>query len=219
MQIGVIFDMDGVLVDSGPPHMESWRMLAEKHGIEITEEQFRSSFGKTSRDIIRNFWGDGVPEDEIRRYDDEKEQLYRDIVTGQVPLMTGLRELLADLTADGCAMAVATSGPIENVELVLREGEIEPHFGAVVTGYDVKHGKPAPDVFLLAAERLQLDPAVCVVVEDAPVGIQAALAAGMKAIGLTGTHPAERLREAGATVVVDSLSEIGVGRVRELLST
>jgi len=218
MKKGVIFDMDGVLVDSGPAHIASWRALAGKHGVEMSDEQFAACFGQTSRDIIRQLWGPDVSDDAVRRFDDEKEAIYRELITGNVPLAPGAREMLTGLQQDGCVLAVATSGPRENVELVLREAELAPFFAAVVTGFDVSKGKPAPDCFLLAAERAGLSPADCVVVEDAPVGIQAALAAQMKPIGFVGTHAAERLTQAGAPLTVQHLTEITPHVVAELLS-
>ncbi|MFQ5807604.1 MAG: HAD family hydrolase [Phycisphaerae bacterium] len=219
MAHGVIFDMDGVLVASGPAHAASWRALATKHGIEISDEQFKRSFGQTSRDIIRIIWGDGVSDEDVRRYDEEKEAIYRALVTGRVPLAEGAREMLKVLQQAGYVLAVATSGPRENVELVLRETDLGPLFAAVVTGFDVKRGKPAPDCFLLAAERAALQPESCVVVEDAPVGVEAALAAGMQPIGFAGTHPAEKLKRSGATVVVERLSSITPELVAKLLAT
>lgn len=212
----VIFDMDGVLVASGPAHAASWRMVARRHGIELTEERFRETFGRTSRDIIRLVWGD-LPEREVARIDEEKEGVYRELISGVVPLMIGAREVLAGLRRAGYALAVASSGPRENIALVLRETKLESAFQAVVTGFDVQRGKPAPDCFVLAAQRLNVSAERCVVVEDAPVGVEAALAAAMKVIGLAGTHPGARLRESGAQVVVERLSDISAPLVAELL--
>jgi beta-phosphoglucomutase len=208
MSDGVIFDMDGVLVASGPAHHASWRMVARRHGIEISAELFKSLFGRPSRDIIRAIWGERVTGDELRALDEEKERCYRELITGMVPLMIGCRETLQRLAAAGFILAVATSGPRENLELVLRETGIGQHFRATVTGFDITHGKPAPDCFLLAAERAGLSPQRCIVVEDAPVGVQAGVAAGMTVIGLEGTHRADPLREAGAAHVVTRLAEI-----------
>ena len=217
MQTGVIFDMDGVLVDSGPAHAESWRMVAARDRIEVSNEQFKRLFGMPSRDIVRVIWGAGLSDEEVRRHDDQKEAAYRDLIAGNVPLTPGVRPMLESLRDSGLVLAVATSGPRENVELVLREGEIGSFFSTIVTGFDITHGKPAPDCFLLAAERIDIEPKNCVVVEDAPVGIQAALAANMPVIGLIGTHPAERLRDAGATAIVEELSEITPDTVSKLL--
>lgn len=208
MPAGVIFDMDGVLVDSGPAHHRSWQMLAREHRIEVSQERFNNTFGRPSRDIIRIIWGQQTSDEQINRLDEQKERLYREIVSGDLPLMPGCRELLANLSRAGFLLGVATSGPRENLELVLREGQIADYFCATVNGFDIARGKPAPDCFLLAAERMGLPANRCVVVEDAPVGVQAAVAAGMKAIALAGTHPPEPLSEAGASAVVRRLDEI-----------
>jgi beta-phosphoglucomutase len=208
MAIGILWDMDGVLVDSGAAHHESWQVLAKKHGLEVSEERFHATFGRPSRDIINLLWGDNLSDDEITAIDEEKESIYRDLIRGQVPLMPGCRAALTQMQAAGYPMAVATSGPPANVALVLDEADLRGFFAAQVNGFDITHGKPAPDCFLLAAERLQLTPADCVVIEDAPVGLQAAQAAGMPTIALAGTHPADKLQAAGATAVVAHLDEV-----------
>ena len=213
---GVIFDIDGVLVASGPAHRASWQMVARKHGFNLPDRMFTDTFGRPSRDIIRTIWGPATTDAQIHEIDTEKERIYRDLVTGILPLTIGVRETLAELGGAGFVLAVATSGPPENLELVMREGRLGGYFAATVHGFDIKHGKPAPDCFLLAAERAGLLPGNCGVVEDAPVGIEAALAAGMQPIGLVGTHPAERLRTAGARVV-ERLAEITPALVCGLL--
>ena len=146
--------------------------------------------------------------DEVHRRDTEKEVVYRDLIRGRIPLMPGCHELLAALQKAGLLLAVATSGPPENLELVLREGDLGHYFAATVNGCDISHGKPLPDCFLLAAERLGLPPSACTVIEDAPVGIEAGRAAGMCVIALVGTYPPPQLRAAGATHVVHELREI-----------
>ena len=208
LAFGVIFDMDGVLVDSGPAHSESWRELARRHGVEMSQRAFAETFGMSSREIVRKFWGAHVTHEQVRQIDEQKEAVYRELVAGQVPLSPGVRETLTTLAEAGYVLAVGTSGPPENLELVLRETGLEAYFAATVHGFDVEHGKPAPDVFLAAAERAGLKPADCVVVEDAPVGIQAALAAGMSVIGYVGTHDGERLLAAGARRAVKRLTDI-----------
>ncbi len=218
MTLGVIFDMDGVLVDSAPAHLESWQRLAARHGLEVTPERFRETFGRPSRDIIRLLWGPGTSDRQIAKLDAEKEQIYRGVISAHVPLMPGCRATLRTLHESGFKLAVATSGPPENIEVVLSEGLIANYFTARVDGFEVFRGKPAPDCFRLAAERLELPPERCVVVEDAPVGIAAGRAAGMPVIGLVGTHPAETLRTAGATAVVTELSQITPDYVRSLVA-
>ncbi len=218
MPDGVIFDMDGVLVDSGEPHHESWQVLAQQYGIDVSAERFGKTFGRPSRDIIRIIWGEDLSDEEIERIDAEKEAVYRDLVRDDVPLMPGCRDLLQRLSDAGYRLAVGTSGPEENLTLVLERGGIAPFFAATVNGFDVEHGKPAPDCFVLAAERLGISPQQCIVVEDAPVGVQAGVAAGAAVIALTGTQPRDALQEAGAARIVDHLDEITVDMVAALLA-
>lgn len=205
MTQAVIFDMDGVLVDSYAPHLESWRMLAREVGVEITEAQFAETFGRTSRDIIRMLFGDGHA-DRVQAHDARKEALYRDIVRGGVPEMPGATTLLEQLAGQGIALGVGTSGPRENIDLVCDELGWNALLPVRVTGADVTHGKPDPEIFLKGASRLGVAPAGCVVIEDAPAGIEAAKRGGMKCIGLTSTHDAASLAQ--ADTIVDALSDV-----------
>ena len=202
---GVIFDMDGVLVDSYRAHFESWRRLAAKHGLQMSEQQFASTFGKTSREIIRQFWANVVDEADIPRWDEEKEALYREELLANFPEMDGASDLLRQLDTAGFALAVGSSGPPENVEVVLKCLTAGKLIHATVNGHEVTHGKPNPDVFLRAAEKLRIEPIRCAIVEDAPVGIEAAHRAGMAAVAITGTATRQQL--AAAEIVVDSLRE------------
>lgn len=215
----VIFDVDGVLVDSYDAHYQSWRMVAREHSLDFTGGDFARSFGRTSRDIVRMLWPDGTAMSDvaIRAIDDRKELLYRDLVAAEFPVMDGARELIDELHGRGIRLAAGSSGPLENVELCLARLERRAHFAAVVTGMDVTRGKPDPQVFLLAAEKLDLDPGRCAVVEDAPAGIEAAHRAGMKAIGLVSTGRQER-DLAAADVVIRSLRHLNAGDVELLIA-
>lgn len=206
-QVGVIFDMDGVLVDSYAPHLRSWCLLAEEAGFSVTETQFAATFGKTSREIIRMLFGVTEPS-KVRRLDDRKESLYRDLIRSTVPAMPGAMTLMRRLHEAGIRLAVGSSGPPENVELVCDRLGLSAFLSGKVTGRDVQRGKPDPQVFQLAARQMGVLPAACVVVEDAPVGIEAAKRAGMHAIGLVGTHPASALSSADR--VVERLDDLDV---------
>ena len=205
--LGIIFDMDGVLVDSYASHLESWRQLAAEHGRTLTDAQIGSTFGRTSRDIIRLLFEVEDP-GEIHKLDQRKESLYRDLIRGRVPAMPGAVELVNACRDAGFKLAVGSSGPSENVSLVCNGMGLRGLFDAIVTGDDITHGKPDPEVFLTAAARLDVKPQLCVVIEDAPVGVAAARNAGMKCVGLVGTYPRETLKD--ATAIAESLNEIGV---------
>ncbi len=214
----VIFDMDGVLVDSYQAHLESWRQLGAEHGLTMTNEQFSATFGRTSRDIIRNLWGDCVSDEDIPAADDRKEAMYREIIRRDFPAMDGATDLLRDLHIAGFAMAIGSSGPPENVAAVCECLPGAELISAQVTGMDVTRGKPDPQVFLIAAEKLGIDPGRCAVVEDAPAGVQAARAAGMAAIAITGTADRETLAQ-DAHFVVDSLRELSADSIVRLVDS
>jgi beta-phosphoglucomutase len=218
LQPAAIFDMDGVLVDTYRAHYRSWLRMAEPAGLTFTEAEFAPTFGRTSREIIGTFWGAGrFSPAEIAALDDQKEAAFREIIAVDFPAMPGVHELLHSLRAAGFALAIGSSAPPANVDVVLEKLGVRGLFRAIVTGSDVTRGKPDPQVFLLAAARLGVPPARCAVVEDAPPGIAAAKAAGMKAIGLASTG---RTRESlvAADLVVDELAELSPERIGALIA-
>lgn len=211
---GLIFDMDGVLVDSAEPHYQSWRLLADELGQHIDEPSFRATFGRQNRDIIPLVFDRHDPA-EVERLSRRKEALYRDLIVDHVPGIDGAVELVRAAHACGFKLAIGSSGPPENVNLVLDGMGIADCFDVRITSEQATRGKPDPQVFQLAAKGLDLDPKDCAVVEDAPAGVEAALRAGAVAIALVNGHPAESLREAHC--VVDSLRTLDPERIAELI--
>jgi beta-phosphoglucomutase len=211
----VIFDVDGVLVDSYHAHLESWVLMAREHGLHITEQEFASTFGQTSREIIARFWGPDLSAADRGALDARKEAIYRDLIRARFPAMDGAVELIDALGSAGFLLAVGSSGPPENIDLTLERLGRRASFQARVTGRDVTRGKPDPQVFAIAAERLGVAADRCVVIEDAPVGIAAARAAGMASVALVGTAPAPAL--AAADLVVTSLRELTPPAVASLV--
>jgi beta-phosphoglucomutase len=205
MSRAVIFDMDGVLVDTARPHYESWLAVARERGVALTYEQFHETFGQPNHQIIPRLFGPGLSDEEVRRIDEQKEAAFRDIFRHEVEPLPGVVELIGALQRAGWLLAVGSSAPPENIELVLEALGVAESFSAVVCAKDVQRGKPAPDVFLKAAEALGVQPARCLVIEDAPAGIQAAHAAGMACLALTSSHPAGSLKHADR--IVASLEE------------
>jgi len=215
--LGVIFDVDGVLVDSYWAHYRSWQMLAAELGLELTEEQFAATFGMTSREIIERFWSQRrFSREEIDRLDRRKEALYRELIAKEFLAMDGAVELVRSLHVAGFKLGIGSSAPPQNVEVSLRGLGLAELFDAVVTGADVERGKPDPEVFLKAAAKLGLAPAACAVLEDSPAGITAALRAGMVAIGVASTGR-DRRSLAHAAIVVDSLKELNPQRIAALI--
>jgi len=216
-RLAVIFDMDGVLVDSYAAHFESWRDAVESEGLQITQEQFARTFGRTSREIIAELWGsDCFTPEALEDFDRRKEAAYRQIVAENFPAMDGARELIEALHGSGFRLAIGSSGPPENVELALDRLGVAKLFEGRVTGRDVQRGKPDPQVFLLAAERVGARPTECAVIEDAPVGVTAANRAGMTSIGLASAGRAvEELSH--ARLAVRSLRELSPIQIESLV--
>jgi HAD superfamily hydrolase (TIGR01509 family) len=212
-----IFDHDGVLVDSLEPHQQAWFELGRREGLAFTPEFIHATFGMTNPSIFRRLLGDAISDEEIGRYSDLKEKCYRDVAQGRIRLMDGVREVLDGLTAIGVRLAIGSSGPLPNLELTVNECGLAGRFAAIASLEDITRGKPDPQVFLVAAAKAGVDPSRSVVFEDAPVGIQAAKAAGMYAVGLTTTHPAASLEEAGAHEVVANLVGYDVPRLLRVL--
>lgn len=183
-EFGVIFDMDGVLIDSYAAHLQTWQVCCRRHGRECTEEQFLAGFGRTSREVIRDTWVNPPDDAAIAAFDEEKELLYRELIARDFPHMPGAARLIEELAAGGIPMAIGSSGPPKNVAAALAGLNASHLIHTIITGADVVRGKPHPDVFLKAAAGLGIPPARCIVLEDAPVGVQAALAAGARCLGI-----------------------------------
>lgn len=182
----VLWDLDGTLVDSAGYHWRAWRDTLAAEGVTISHPQFLESFGQKNDRILRAWLGAGASTDTIQRIGDAKEAEYRRlaVVHGLTPL-PGAAEWVARLHAAGWLQAIASSAPRPNVEVMLRALSMERYFDAIASAEDVSAGKPDPEVFLVAASRVGVPPKRCVVVEDAPAGIEAARRAGMRALGVS----------------------------------
>ena len=201
-----IFDHDGVLVDSLAFHQEAWVEFGRRNGLPLTAEFVLETFGMTNPAMFRKLLGDAITDEEIARYGDEKEQCYRDMARPTIALMAGVSELISALHERGVALAVGTSGPRANTMLTVESCGLDGRFSAIAALEDISRSKPDPEVFLLAASRAGVDPRASVVFEDAPVGIRAAKAAGMYAVGVQSSRSAQELRDAGADEVYPSLA-------------
>lgn len=215
MTQAILFDMDGVLIDSAPYHKRSWELLAEENGLVTTDAYFWSTFGKTNRAILPAFFGRPLSEEEMVRHSDRKEALFRELMAGSVVLFPGLRPLIEDLHSAGWLIAIGSSAPRQNVTFAIEQLDLEGLVSAYTCMEDVTHGKPHPEVFLKAAEKLGVAPECCVVVEDAVHGVEAARAAGMKCVAITTTNPREIL--ALADRVIDNYHELTEEHLVDLL--
>lgn len=213
---GVIFDVDGVLVDSYRAHFVTWQASARKHGFDCTEAEFALAFGRTAREVIRESWDSALSNQWIRDFEDEKESLYRDMIAKDFPAIEGAFELIHALHAENVPMAIGSSGPPLNVQAVIRALKAEDAIKTVITGADVKIGKPNPDVFQQGAAGMQIPANRCVVLEDAVPGLQAARAAGMKCVGVV-SHGRSREELADADHLVTDLTQLSPQLLQQII--
>jgi beta-phosphoglucomutase family hydrolase len=215
--LGAIFDWDGVILDSSSHHEESWVRLAKETGFTLPEGHFKKGFGMKNEFIIPNLLNWSNRPDEIQQLSLRKEALYREILLewGIHPL-PGVTEWLAELRQHGIRCAIGSSTHRLNIDTSLIVLGFEDCFAAIVTAEDVSRGKPDPEVFLTAAERIGIDPSHCVVFEDALVGIEAAHRGGMKVVAVATTNPVEALK--AADLAVHRLDELSVDQLAALVA-
>jgi beta-phosphoglucomutase len=191
----VLWDMDGVLVDTGDFHFQSWKQTFEELDVPFDKEDFKKTFGMNNTGILEWMYGRKPEPEEVARISDKKESLFRELVKGKAEPLPGVLDWLQQFQAWEIKQAITSSAPPENIEVLVEELEIENYFDSIVSGFDLP-GKPNPDTFLKAAKAVQVQPANCVVIEDAIAGVAGAKNAGMKCIAVTTTNSASALENA-----------------------
>lgn len=219
MSAAVIWDVDGTLVDTAELHFRAWVALCADLGRPFDRADFAATFGRRNPEIIRHLFGERYGDAGIDELGCRKEELYKAEARRGVDLLPGVRPLLDGLRQAGIRQAIGSSAPRGNIDLIMELTSTASYFDAISSMEDTQRGKPDPQVFQVAAAKLGVEPARCVVMEDAVAGVEAARNGGMKCIGITfvGHHPAESLRRAGADLVVRTLEEVSVATVRQLL--
>ena len=188
-----IFDMDGTLVDNMRFHTEAWGKMLLENGVEMNAHDFLvKTAGKTNREILPGVFGE-ISDAKILELGERKETLYRELFLPERRAVEGVLEFLEESQRLGIKMAVATAAPVGNMEFILDGLDLRRFFDAITTADDIANGKPDPEIFLKSAERLGVEPQNCLVFEDAPKGVEAALHAGMDCIVITTLHTQEEL--------------------------
>lgn len=186
--IALIFDMDGVIIDSNPVHREAWRVFNLRHGLETDEAMHQRMYGKRNDEIVRDFYGETLSEDEVRRRGAEKEEIYRQMMSPVLSesLVPGVEEILQKYRS--LPLGLGTNAEPANVRFLLDQSGLRPFFRVVVDGHQVRQPKPAPEIYLRVAELLGVPPRNCIVFEDSYSGVTAARAAGARVVGVKTTH-------------------------------
>lgn len=215
MNVGFLFDMDGVIVDNHKFHYKAWEEISAKYGLTLNPSYYREKInGRTIGEIIKLLTGSDSPE-EIRALGAEKETIYRKLYQPYLSPTPGLQQFLTNVSNLGIPMVVGTSAPKENVDFTINGLGIGHHFEDILDDRSVTLGKPNPEIYLKCAKSINRENSNCVVFEDALAGIEAAKAAGSKVVGLATSHDREELE---ADIIIDNFHQLNIEQVLELVS-
>lgn len=217
-EIGVIFDMDGVIIDNHHYHTKAWNTFWDEHNLEISEEIYAKFInGRTNNDIMRYLFGHDITQERIDQLSYEKEKMYRNIYEEDIVIAKGLDTLLEQLKDNSVSMAVASAGPTENVSFALDKLGIRHYFSSVIDSGMVKKGKPDPEAYNKSVKRFGLNPSQCLVFEDSFFGIQAGKASGCTTVAICTTFDRDKLKSSEADYIIDSFEEVDMPFVQNLI--
>jgi len=217
----VIFDMDGVIIDSEPTHMKLENETYKKLGIEVSGDEHHTFVGATSNymwEALKNKYKLNQTLEELVEYDRSKYFKHLNSDECEIILIKGVKELIKDLYENGVKLAIASSSPLNVIEAIAKKFEIEEYFEAFVTGDNVQRSKPAPDIFLFASEKLGVKSENCVVIEDSHNGVLAAKKAGMKCVGIN-SDPAGTQDISMADLLINSFNEVNYEKLSKQIKT
>jgi len=214
-KLGVIFDMDGVIVDSNPYHKIALNQFCAKYGYHLSEDDLlKRVYGRTNKEWITNLFG-SLSESQLRAYADEKEALFRELYKNDIQPVKGLVKFLSLLDENNIPKSIGTSAPRANVDFTLSKTHLEKYFSTILDDTFVTHGKPNPEIYIKSIQALNLPPDRCIVVEDSLSGIKAGRASGAKVIGITTTHKPEEMEE--TDMVIDDFESLTLEKLEKLV--
>ena len=216
----IIFDMDGVLVDSSPFHLRKWVEFFQEHDIPVNEQELPMIvLGPPNDVILRRYLGEGLTREQLAEFGDELEVNFRREIGPHARALPGVQHFIQECHAQGIAMAVASAAIAKNVDFLLAALGLRDYFREVLSVNDISHGKPNPEIYLKTAGRLGVNPAACAVFEDSFVGIEAAKRAGMKCIAIASTFSAEDLRHRSRPdLILPSFEVVSLQILRQLFN-
>ena len=221
MEYGLIFDMDGVVIDSNPFHKIAWEKFLVGKGIHFDDQLFENVLsGRTGPTSLRIIFGDELPQKNMDIFLDGVDSNYQNLIRERDDVLpiAGVHKFLEQVSENGIRMALATSAPELNIELGLQKLKLEDSFEHIIGKVDVTHGKPHPEVYLRALELLGLPSERCVVFEDSKAGIQSARSAGIQVVGIASGHSREELLNEGVSMVADDFTKLELKEVLALIS-
>jgi HAD superfamily hydrolase (TIGR01509 family) len=219
LPVAVIFDMDGVLVDSNPFHLRKWIDLFRAHGIPFDEQELpKIVLGPPNDVTFPRYMGDGLSRERMAELSEELEEHFRREFGPHARAFPGVRRFIEECHAQGIIMAVASAAIAKNVNFLISALGLRGYFSELLTGDEVSSPKPHPEIYLKTAAKLGVDPAACAVFEDSFVGIEAAKRAGMRCVAIASTFSAEDLRKTPADLVVPSFETVSLQTLYHLFN-
>lgn len=213
----VIFDLDGTLLDNNGFHLSSWKEYLRRLGMNVSDEDYKANIsGRTNHDATEHVFNKKMTKEEAATYYLQKEKIYREMYAPFIKPVKGLIGLLNELQKNEIVMAIATSGIQVNIDFMFEHVPIERYFQKVINSTHISKGKPDPEIFIVTANALNVEPGNCIVFEDSTAGVEAAKAAGMKVVALTTTHQREEL--ASANLVIDDYDQIIYEQLHKMLN-
>ncbi len=217
MTFAILFDMDGVIVDSNPYHKLAFQAFLKQYNISLTDDELKVYvYGRTNQEGMPYIFKRELSSEELTQRANEKEALFRDIYKTDIQPVKGLIPFLQMLKAHRVKAAVGTSAPTANLDFIVDALDIRSYFDVLIDSTGLSRGKPDPEIYLKAAGLLGISPERCIVIEDSLAGVQAGLNAGMKVIGITTTHSAEEL--SNTHLIIRDFEGLTYEKVRELLN-
>ena len=210
----MIFDMDGVVLDSNPYHKQVWKDYMARFDIEVTDEIFEEIVsGTTGKEAVKKLIDKDISDEQAKEHTAKMDAEYRNRIKGAIKPLNGLVSFLDEIVQQKLKYALATSAPSENIKLVMEQTQLKNYFSVIINRDHIINGKPHPDIYIKTAEVLDVNPEDCIVFEDSLAGVTAAINAKMAVVGVTTTHSADELKEAGAIFTINDFSEISVEEV------
>lgn len=206
-----VFDMDGVIVDTNPYHKVALRQFAKKYGYQLSEEELvKKIYGRTNKEWIPNLFGQTLTAEQLEKYGEEKEKMFRDLYKKEIKPVAGLRAFLDQMDELKITRAIGTSAPKTNLDFILDELSLRKYFPVTLHEADVTRGKPDPEIYIKCASRLNMPPSMCIVFEDSLSGVASGQAAGCPVVGVATTHSAQEL---ATKVTIKDFTEMSPGEI------
>jgi HAD superfamily hydrolase (TIGR01509 family) len=211
---GIIFDMDGTIVDSLPYHYEAWKIFFNENKVENFSEKLNEYKGGGTLDLMRTVYGNQYSKKELKKMSEDKEKIFRKIYKGEIKQILGFKNFLDELKSKDIMVGLASNAIRKNVSMIINELEIYDHFDSIICGDEVINGKPNPEMFNETIDRFNINKDECLIFEDSLEGVLAAKNSGIKVIGITSSSSNKALTDAGCVMSISDYLDFKLSDIR-----